>query len=401
MLSTFLTTVLAAAATGVSAQTAYQRAIPPSRDSWYTAPNGYELTPPGSVLRVRQAPGNFSSYNAAAVYQLLYRTTDSLYNATFAVTTLFVPKTSTGQAFLQYGIPYDTADVDASPSYTLATSPVTDIANGLAKGWYVATADYETKKASFTAGVVSGHATLDSIRAVRSSGFGLLENATVALWGYSGGALASEWATELQVQYAPELNISGAALGGLTPNVTSVLLAVDGSIEAGLIPAGILGLASQYPGALDLLNSTLKQSGPMNATGFFAARNYSLTQSIVAFAGQRITDYFVNGIMELYLPQLMRITNRDGMMGYHGTPDTQLYVYKGTADEVSPVADTDNLVNRYCANGANILYDRNANATHVNEATYGAPAAVQFLTNIFAGNYSQTGCTIRNVTVRA
>jgi hypothetical protein len=51
------------------------------------------------------------------------------------------------------------------------------------------------------------------------------------MWGYSGGALASEWAAELQVQYASEMDFAGAALGGLTPNVTSVMNAVDGTVS--------------------------------------------------------------------------------------------------------------------------------------------------------------------------
>lgn len=107
-----------------------------------------------------------------------------------------------------------------------------DVTAALGRGWYVNVPDYEGPLASFTAGVMSGHATIDSVRAVLSSGFGLAPNGTrYAMWGYSGGALASEWAAELQVQYASELNFAGAALGGLTPNVTSVLSAVTGTVS--------------------------------------------------------------------------------------------------------------------------------------------------------------------------
>ena len=92
--------------------------------------------------------------------------------------------------------------------------------------------DYEGPLASYTAGVQSGHATIDSVRAVLNSGFSLARNETkYVLWGYSGGALTSEWAMELQVQYAPELNFASAALGGLTPNVTSVLKHTNGGPE--------------------------------------------------------------------------------------------------------------------------------------------------------------------------
>jgi hypothetical protein len=107
-----------------------------------------------------------------------------------------------------------------------------DISAALGRGWMVSVPDYEGPLASFTAGVMSGHATLDSVRAVLSSGFGLATNGTrYAMWGYSGGALAGEWAAELQKQYASELDFAGAALGGLTPNVTSVMEAVSGTVR--------------------------------------------------------------------------------------------------------------------------------------------------------------------------
>lgn len=96
--------------------------------------------------------------------------------------------------------------LDASPSYALygsdGSSNRDDISTGLAKGWFVNVPDYEGPLASFTAGVLSGHSTIDSIRAVFNTRkvLGLAKDAPYAMWGYSGGALASEWAAELQVQ---------------------------------------------------------------------------------------------------------------------------------------------------------------------------------------------------------
>lgn len=94
--------------------------------------------------------------------------------------------------------------------------------------------------------MVSGHSTIDSIRAAfhanSTLGWHIAADARYAMWGYSGGALASEWAAELQVQYAPEMNFSGAALGGLTPNVTSVLFSINGGVGVGLAPVSLCGL---------------------------------------------------------------------------------------------------------------------------------------------------------------
>jgi hypothetical protein len=60
--------------------------------------------------------------------------------------------------------------------------------------------------------------TLDSIRAAfNASAVETATNANVALLGYSGGAIASEWAAELAPTYAPDVNarLIGAAIGGV------------------------------------------------------------------------------------------------------------------------------------------------------------------------------------------
>ncbi|KAH6898059.1 secretory lipase-domain-containing protein [Thelonectria olida] len=391
--------------------------LPPSEDPWYTAPAGFENADPGAVLRVRLAPGNLTKItaNSSATYNILYRTTDSQYRPSWAVTTLFVPElgpNSTAQLFfdqsalLSYQVPYDSADVDASPSYSLYTSQAwAPLGTALGLGLFVSVPDYEGPLASFTAGVISGHATIDSIRAVLSLGLGLnTTSPRVALWGYSGGALASEWATELQVQYAPELSetIVGAAIGGTTPNVTSVLESVNDSDAAGLGPSSILGLSSQYPEVQKYLISQLKTSGPYNKTGFLAAQDFTVSEAGFTYAGEDISDYFKNGMDTFREPKVLRIINRDGIMGYHGVPQVPIFVYKAIHDEISKVEDTDALVERYCQVGANILYERNSVGTHSEEASNSGAAAVQWLGAVLTGSYAKVykteGCTIRNVT---
>ena len=68
--------------------------LPPSQDPFYAIPPGYEDAAPGAVLRVRNAPGNLTKIvaNSSAAYNILYRTTDSNYGPSWAVTTLFVPQ---------------------------------------------------------------------------------------------------------------------------------------------------------------------------------------------------------------------------------------------------------------------------------------------------------------------
>lgn len=169
---------------------------------------------------------------------MLYRTTASQGNATFAVTTIFVPSVKPVNALLSYQIPYDSAYINASPSYSLYGGVYEDIKVALGKGYFVTVPDFEGPLASFTAGHMSGYATLDAVRATLKAAdlYGLPKDSVYAMWGYSGGALATEWASELQLSYAPELSFSGAAMGGLTPNVTNVLLSINKKVAAGLAP---------------------------------------------------------------------------------------------------------------------------------------------------------------------
>lgn len=252
-----------------------------------------------------------------------------------------------------------------------------------------------------TAGVQSGHATIDAVRAVLSSGFGLADSSDVkyAMWGYSGGALASEWAAELQVQYAPELNFAGAALGGLTPNTTTVMQACEGQLCAGLTPPGIIGVASQFPEVLEYIISQLKTEGPQNATSFLSVQSLGLAQTSILFAFQKMGDYFINGDAIFENPLVRRIMNSDGRMGYHGVPTMPLFVYKAIADEVSPVADTDDLVNKFCKVGATIQYERNTVGGHSAGAVNGEASAFHFLAQVLGGTYTPPaqGCSIKDV----
>jgi len=391
--------------TSVGAITA--QPMPPSHDPWYTAPPSFELTQPGAVLRVRLAPGNLTSLvpNAWQAYNVLFRTTDSLYHPSWAVTTLFVPKSalnSSSTALLSYQIPYNTPAVDGSPSQLLYTTPttdltVTDIGTALGYGWHVSVPDFEGPLAAFGAGVQEGHAVIDSIRAVRSVGLGLADNARVALWGYSGGSIASEFAAELAIQYAPELSIAGVALGGLVANLTQGILQVSKTQFAALVPLGLLGITAQYPAAREYLLSQLNPSGPHNATGFLAALNLSVVKAFPVYAFQDTWSYLKSGKAVLQSPLLQPILQSQALLGYHGTPKAPLYIYKAIADEITPVASTDALVERYCGVGVSVQYLRNSVGGHLAEETNGDAYALEWLRQVFDGKEQGSGCVVKDV----
>ncbi|KAI0156614.1 LIP-domain-containing protein [Xylariaceae sp. FL1272] len=236
------------------------RPLPPSQDPWYTAPIDYKLASPGAILRIRTDPSNITAVvSAAAAYNILYVTTDTNYQPSWAVTTFLGPQ------------------------------------------------------ASFALGPHEGHAVLDSIRAVLSSQHfhATPETSHIAMWGYSGGSIASTFAAELHASYAPELEIAGMAIGGLVPNATEV-----------------------YSAAREFLLSQLKTSGTYNATGLLEAFHLTFAESNAYYSTKNISEYFTHGLKAfLDAPEMTRVLGNNGFQGYHGIPQMPVFAYKAVNDE--------------------------------------------------------------------
>ncbi len=124
------------------------------------------------------------------------------------------------------------------------------IAPALLAGETVVVPDTEGEEADFSAGPVYGYNTLDSLRAALSSPVtGLAPGTKIGLAGYSGGAIATEWAAQLAPKYAPEINsdIVGAAMGGVLVDPAHNLKYVEGSSSwASIIPMALVGLSRAF-----------------------------------------------------------------------------------------------------------------------------------------------------------
>ncbi|KAK9439660.1 lipase 2 [Metarhizium brunneum] len=385
----------------------------PSADDFYKLPDNLDSYAPGAIIRHRPPPnpiavaGLIHSQNQYPVhldasYQLLYRTTDSLNNATATVLTVLVPRNANFNKVLSYQAVDDASNINCAPSYAFQLDSGPSVAQGevllveaaLEQGWVVIVPDYLGPKGAFLANVLAGQAVLDGIRAARNSGAitGIGKNPTVTLWGYSGGSLATLFAAELQPSYAPEVAIAGAAAGGAVPNITTVLGKVDGTGAAGLIPAGILGLAHQYPEVDALIQ---KHVLPQHRDEFYKADKLCLLGNINEFSGKNLSQ-FVDDPSLLYAnPTVVRIAGENDL-GQHA-PKAPLLMYKATKDEVSPVAETDALVDWYCKQGATVQYLRDESTNHESLAVTGAPKALAWLRGRMNGEDRQTACETKTV----
>ncbi|KAJ5920868.1 hypothetical protein N7466_009194 [Penicillium verhagenii] len=393
-------------------------APPPSQDCWYDQPKNIGSYKPGDIVRSRSLAPELESLTSLpvnvsvkAVSQYLFRTTDNLGAAAAAVVTLIEPHNSNPSKVLGYQTYYDSANVDCSPSYTLQTENDTltgsvasisldppFIAAALNLGWWVYTTDYEGLNAEYTTGLQSGFAVLDSTRAVLNIGpsLGLSRNPNYALWGYSGGSLASTWAAELQPSYAPELHFAGVAVGGTVPNVSSVLHTIHNTSAAGLTFSGLYGISKAFPDMKVWLEENLV---PAKKESFYSIADGCLAEASAAGAYKDIYSYFVHGKASFDMEVPRSIFHWYGQLGIHGTPSAPMFVYKAIGDEISPVTDTDEVVAEYCVDGANIEYHRNSVGDHESESVAGSGIALTWLSERLNGVKAEKGCHVKDVTV--
>ncbi|PHH69204.1 hypothetical protein CDD82_7920 [Ophiocordyceps australis] len=386
--------------------------VPPSQDPFYSVPDGLDKLPPGTILKHRPPPRPIAAFGLAPVnvegqHQILYRTSDNFGAATATVLTVLVPHNADLTKLVSYQVAEDAALVDCAPSYAFqfdhARGPgqgtiITEaelllIEGALERGWVVIIPDFLGPRAAFLANQQAGHATLDGIRAAIASGSltGIKPRPTISMWGYSGGSLATLWAAELQPRYAPELQIAGAAAGGIVPNITTVIHQANKSKDAGLIPAGILGLGNAYPDLNQYIDQHLR---PEFRQDFLKARQQCLGGNIIQFAGRDIVAMFDDPNI-LWGPVSVNVSSQNDPG--RASPRIPLFIYKSVKDEISPIAETDQLVQDYCASGSSIEYLRDTASSHTSLPILSAAKVLSWLIDTMDGANRNRGCTTKTV----
>lgn len=390
------------------------KVLKPTEDEFYVPPNGYEDKEPGTILRMRKPPlqlrSVFLPIQIKDSWQALVRTTDSHGNATAIVTTIIEPFNADPSKVVSYQIMQDSASFNCSPSYSFLYGASMDtifaqvemyvINVALNKGWFVIIPDYEGPKGAFTAGKQSGHSTLDSIRAAlkSSNATGIKEDAKVAMWGYSGGTVATGWAAALQPTYAKELksNLIGAAMGGFVTNITSTAEGTDGTIFAGLIASAVTGLSNEYSQLGSVVRKLIK---PSKSSAYNKAEKMCFLSAIVDFAFQLFftgpSRYFDEGWALFQNSVVKKVIDENTLALKKGdpVPEIPLFVFHGAKDTIVAYKDAVRTYNNWCDWGiGSYEFAIDETTGHITEFIEGTPAALAWLTKMFNGEKPVKGC---------
>jgi hypothetical protein len=383
-----------AAKAAVHAEDLYERlksrvlveVTPPGDDPFYRAPDKLEAFRPGEVLESRpvQVRGVRHVIEADA-WHVKFRSTDGQGAPSWGVATVMIPQRPFAgpvRPLLSYQCAIDALGAAADPSYTLRHGDQLElpfIALALRRGWAVVTTDFNGPQHAFGAYPLVSRSVLDGIRAALGFEPAGFDAATpIGLWGYSGGALATLFAVELQAEYAPELNLVGAAGGGAGVDITSSpQMFEDGNLLSGIPFGAVIGISRGSPD-VDVHSVLTPQGHAMVA----AAAEMTMEQLVASFAFVRWSDYLtVPNVLDI--PGMRANFERDGVLG-GATPMIPLHLYHAVHDKYPAIADVDKLVEKYRREGVDVTYRRFPFGGHMTAVFTGVPGSLRFLSERFA-----------------
>jgi hypothetical protein len=389
-------------------------------DSFYTYTGSTPLADfaPGTVLASRTLQYSIVGIpTPVTAIQLLYRSTNAQGQPVANVTSIVRSLNGNTSKAVSYQSFYDSLNPADGPSRaiagdvtlggTIANFESVAVAALLVAGYNVVIPDTEGQTADFAAGPEYGMNTLDSIRAATSSPLtGMNAQTKFGLMGYSGGAIATGWASALAPSYAPDVdkNLVGFAEGGLLVDAAHNLQYVNGSLVwSGVIPMAIIGVSRSFD--IDLtpylssygleIYNKLQNASIVTVLGEYpgltwqqmAKPQYSNPDSVPAFVNV-VNKINLGSAPTPNIPGL--IDQGDGGV-FEGTLSDPAGI--GTGDGVMVAGDVRALANQYCANGdTSISYNQYDPLSHVGTATVWAPAALSWLADRFAGKSAPSDC---------
>jgi Secretory lipase len=395
-------------------------AVPqPKNDPFYQYTDSLAAIPPGTVLKTRSfAYRAFGVPTWLKATQLLYRSTSQTGSPTVNVTSVIQPPEQGNKTkVISYQSAYDSLNQNDEPSHAISGGvtlgglvPNVEVAvfgPFLAEGYTVIVPDTEGQRADFAAGPEYGMNTLDSMRAVfsASSTVGLPNDARVAMLGYSGGAIATEWAAELAPAYAPDVNarLIGAAMGGLLVDPAHNLHYVEGTwFWGGVLPMALVGIARAFeidftpyltPTGLTVFNE-MQTVSIVDVLGRYKGLTWQKLIIPAYPTPERLPVYVAAAnklIMGTGAPTIPLFIGQGAYGLLEGTPGDKAGI--GPGDGVMIAGDVRTLARNYCAKGTKVHYEQYDALGHISSLVQWLPHSIAWIQQRFADLPAPQNCS--------
>lgn len=368
----------------------------PMADPFYHAPENLADLPNGAL--VRQRPGHSPYFAEFDVRQYAFKSLDSQDRPILATSLVVRPHhVRPDNKIISYQHFINALHPRCSPGNTLQNPrPETALDSllallrmSLSRGSVVNIPDHLGPNSAYVVGRLSGHIVLDSLRALTTEPGQNLGRSPIALLGYSGGGLATGFTAAMADDYAPELDIVGAAQGGVPTDLMAMATAL-GDVRHpffGLALASAVALSREYPDSFEL-RSKLSPLGHevlrkvANSCQLGLVRHgYKLGLNDVA-PGVKLED--IPGLTKAY---------RDNSLDFvDDAPNMPVYMWHARQDGLVPFDTAVRTARRYCEQGTPMTFGIANGSEHLFAFAEKGPEWQQWIEARFRGEPAPTNC---------
>ncbi len=365
----------------------------PAQTAFYQASPQELAGPPGSIIR--QEPLFLPTPSGAAAYRVLYRST-GLRNEPIAVSgAVVVPSTPVprnGRFSIAWAHPTTGVVPRCAPSLALfLIQQIQGIREMIERGYIVAASDYPglgtPQTHPYLVGESEGRAVLDSVRAARAL-VGDAQN-RFAVWGHSQGGQAALFTGMLAKTYTPELELVGVAAAAPATELAT-LLADDVNTEGGRnLTAMTLWSWSRVFGApIDRVVDPVA----LPIVDLLAGECLESIYDLIArrHTAQPLRQKFLSA-ENFYTAEPWRgliAANTPGIV----PPHLPVFLAQGESDELVRPQVTQDYARRLCHAGGKVRMLQLPAVNHGFIARDSAAAAVEWMTDRFAGFAAPSDC---------
>jgi len=398
LLATVVTTTGVPGRSGSGAPAASAQSVmegPPAAPFYHADPARLAAARQGEVINSRAA--SMPAFAGYRVTEIAYRSQDT-HGAPILATATVVrgPAAREDGPVLSYQHYLNALGQNCAPTETLQ-NPTLETAQDnvmaflhvrIDRGWTVVIPDHLGPQAAYPGGRLSGQIVLDGMRAVRDDPQFAAKRSRFAAAGYSGGGIATAWAAQLHREYAPDVDLVGAAEGGVPTDLETMARVLGNSPHPafGLAFAAAVGIARENP--------EIRLEDKLTPAGwslYQQARNACTARLIAVGAFNSVPNVLKGG--DLFAEhELMDALRRNSVLRAEGTPDVPVYLWHSRTDPLVPFWDAEELSRRYCRAGVPLTWAPGVAPEHLLGAVEKLPEAMNWLQDRLDGRAAPVSC---------
>ena len=367
----------------------WRSTVPQQPTEFYTPPEPLPAASPGTLIRSEPLTANVPE--GAQAWRVMYLSTGADGRPVAVSGIVAAPTAPTDAPRPVIAWAHGTLGVQPACGTGHLDDPfefIPEVDRLMREGYVLAATDYPGLGTPgvhpYLFGEVAAASVLDSVRAARQLDSGAGDR--FAVWGHSQGGHSTLWAAQLAEEYAPELELVGAAAIAPAADLVGILEAsMNERAGAILVSMALYAWNAHFPGAS---LADLVTPDAMDQVNRLAGTCTTTPAAFLLLGELRPPAEF----LPANLTQIGAFQDFIAANTPDGPIDVPLLIAHGTADQIIPFEGSVKEAERRCRSGEDVELRRYPGADHNPVVEYSSVGVLGWIEDRFAGRPAGSNC---------